>query len=331
MRSEKVLSYVDNLPASLTIDVPEDTVLTLNIAAFEKLQNSKIVVKVHRDADFEGYMADFSVFQGKVEVLVELLEEGAECNWRLSSMGMKDAKKEFITSVIHSAPHTTATMSNYGITKDESRLIFKGTGTIEKGAVKTNTKQVAKIIVFDPKSDGVASPALVIDDNDVSASHAAVVGRLNEEHLYYLQSRGVSLEEAKRLIAAGYLKPIEAGFADENVKNRIDSIIEGGFVGFDVRSKGSAILATLDSALDAVLGNSGAIHHIIEGTEDGLAIKIKDVVEDALGVGVTGSDESVIDLGKLVVVNLFFVSEGEDFSVLWELSFDLVAAGESKR
>ena len=212
MRSEKVLSYVDNLPSSLSIDVPEDTVLTLNIATFEKLQNTKIVVKVHRDADFEAYMADFSVFQGKVEVLVELLEEGAECNW-----------------LIHSAPHTTATMSNYGITKDESRLIFKGTGTIEKGAVKTNTKQVAKIIVFDPKSDGVASPALVIDDNDVSASHAAVVGRLNEEHLYYRQSRGVSLEDAKRLIASGYLKPIEAGFADENVKKRIDSIIEGGF------------------------------------------------------------------------------------------------------
>ena len=229
MRSEKTLSYIDNLPASLSIDVPEDTKLTLNIASFEKLESSKIVVKVHRDADFEAYMADFSVFQGKIEVLVELLEEGAECNWHLSSMGTKDSKKEFITSVIHSAPHTIASMSNYGIARDESRLIFKGTGTIEKGAVKTNTKQVAKIIVFDPKSDGIASPALVIDDNDVSASHAAVVGRLNEQHLYYLQSRGVSLEEAKRLIASGYLRPIEAGFADENVKNRIDSIIEGGF------------------------------------------------------------------------------------------------------
>jgi hypothetical protein len=100
-------------------------------------------------------------------------------------------------------------------------------------------------------------------------------------------------------------------------------------VGFDVSGKGSAILATLDSALDAVLGNSGAIHHIIEGTEDGLAIKIKDVVEDALGVGVTGSDESVIDLGKLVVVDFAIVVEGKDFGVLWELSFDEVAAGES--
>jgi hypothetical protein len=102
-------------------------------------------------------------------------------------------------------------------------------------------------------------------------------------------------------------------------------------VGFDVGTKGSAILATLDSALDAVLGNVGAIHHIIEGTEDGLAIKIKDVVEDTLGVGVTGSDKSVIDLGKLVVVDFAIVVESKDFSVLWELSFDEVAAGESKR
>jgi hypothetical protein len=102
-------------------------------------------------------------------------------------------------------------------------------------------------------------------------------------------------------------------------------------VGFDVGTEGSAILATLDSALDAVLGNIGAIHHIIEGTEDGLAIKIKDVVEDTLGVGVTGSDESVIDLGKLVVIDFAIVVEGKDFGVLWELSFDEVAAGESKR
>ncbi|MBR4811818.1 MAG: SufD family Fe-S cluster assembly protein, partial [Bacilli bacterium] len=41
-----------------------------------------------------------------------------------------------ITSVIHSAPHTTASMSNYGIARDESRLIFKGTGTIEKALSK---------------------------------------------------------------------------------------------------------------------------------------------------------------------------------------------------
>ncbi|HBN00459.1 MAG TPA: Fe-S cluster assembly protein SufD, partial [Firmicutes bacterium] len=83
-------------------------------------------------------------------------------------------------------------------------------------------------IVFDPDADGLASPILKISDNDVLASHAAVVGRLNEEHLFYLESRGLSEEEAKRLIALGYLKPIESYFADKETVQKIDSIIEGG-------------------------------------------------------------------------------------------------------
>lgn len=228
-RSENNLLFVDNLPEELALEIPENGFLKLSIACFGELKNSKITIKVHRDGVFEGYMADFSNLQGRVDLQVELLEEGAECRWHLSSMSIKDTKKEFVTSVRHRAPRTSALMSNYGIARDESRIIFKGVGAIDKGAVKTKTKQIAKIIVFDPNSDGIASPSLVINDNDVEASHAAVVGRLNEEQLYYLQSRGVSLAEAKRLIALGYLKPIEAGFADENVKTRIDNAIEGGF------------------------------------------------------------------------------------------------------
>jgi len=229
MRSEIKKVYIDNLPETLELVVPEDGLLTLSVAAFKDLKNSKISVKVYKNAVFEGFMADFSNLKGKIDLDLELLEEGAECNWHLSSMSTGDSKKEFNTSVRHMAAHTNASMNNYGIARDDSKIIFKGVSTIEKGSVKTITKQVAKIIVFDPNSDGVASPSLVIDDNDTSASHAAVVGRLNEQHLYYLQSRGISLSEAKRLIALGYLKPIEAGFADENVRNQIDSAIEGAF------------------------------------------------------------------------------------------------------
>ena len=56
----------------------------------------------------------------------------------------------------------------------------------------------------------------------------SVVGRLNEEHLFYLESRGLSEEEAKRLIALGYLKPIENYYTDKETVQKIDSIIEGG-------------------------------------------------------------------------------------------------------
>ena len=71
------------------------------------------------------------------------------------------------------------------------------------------------------------SPILKIDENDIEASHAAVVGKINDEHIFYLTSRGLSEEEAKRLITLGYLKPIMTGFADDEMKNEIEALIEG--------------------------------------------------------------------------------------------------------
>ena len=68
---------------------------------------------------------------------------------------------------------------------------------------------------------------LKIDENDIEASHAAVVGKINDEHLFYLTSRGISETEAKELITFGYLKPILLGFKEEQVKEHISSLIEG--------------------------------------------------------------------------------------------------------
>ena len=58
------------------------------------------------------------------------------------------------------------------------------------------------------------------------ASHGAVVGKINDEHMFYLTSRGLSEETAKELITLGYLNPILDGFKDESIKEHISSLIE---------------------------------------------------------------------------------------------------------
>ena len=82
-------------------------------------------------------------------------------------------------------------------------------------------------MVFDKASNAVAKPILQIDENDIEASHAAIVGKINDEHLFYLTSRGLTDAEAKELITFGYLKPILNGFDDENIKEEITELIEG--------------------------------------------------------------------------------------------------------
>ena len=82
-------------------------------------------------------------------------------------------------------------------------------------------------MVFDKASNAVAKPILQIDENDIEASHAAIVGKINDEHLFYLTSRGLTDAEAKELITFGYLKPILNGFDEENIKEEITELIEG--------------------------------------------------------------------------------------------------------
>jgi Fe-S cluster assembly protein SufD len=220
--------FVDNIPDHLSYTVKEGGTLYLNLACFKDFASKQIDVNVESNGSIEGAFADFSHGNGTFILNVHLLGEGSKCHWNLASLAHEASEKHFETSVYHEAPHTEAIMTNYGIVRDNSRLYFAGVSEIKKGSVKTKTRQESKIIVFDPLALGRASPILKIGDNDVDASHAAVVGRLNEEHLFYLESRGVSEEEAKRLITLGYLRPIETAFIDEELVSKIEAAIQGG-------------------------------------------------------------------------------------------------------
>ena len=225
---QRQLTYVDEIPETLSLHVPAQGSLKLALAAFKPLHDTTVTIEVEEGGSFEGAFADFSRSKYHFTLKVYLHGKAANCDWHLAAIAAEDDQKLFETSVYHKKESSLGLMANYGICENESKLTFSGVSEIQKGAKKTHTRQVAKIIVFDPKSDGQASPILKIGENDVEASHAAVVGRLSEEHLFYLESRGVDETMAKRLITLGYLKPIEAYFSDPKIVEQIDNAIEGG-------------------------------------------------------------------------------------------------------
>ena len=222
------MTYVDNEIKDLSLSVKDGETLKLNFASFSAFPKAKIDIRVASNGYLDAAFADFSSGKGKLEIAVYLEGEGAHCDWHLSSLTKGDSEKVFDVSLFHLVPHTEGEVANYGITLDESRLTFTGVSKIKNGAKGSTTRQAAKIIVFDPHSGGKCTPILKIDENDVSASHAAIVGKLSDEHLFYLESRGLPPKEAKRLITLGYLKPVLGYFKDEKLRQRIDEAIEGG-------------------------------------------------------------------------------------------------------
>ena len=212
----------------LTISLLNDSSLLIKILNLKVCENVKITAKVGRNCHLKVVFADFSNASYEVNSCVDLNEEGAECEWHLASLSNNKDNKKFDISFNHNVGHTKALMGNYGVAKDESKIIFSGVNHIKEGAKKSITSQNAKIIVFDRNAIGVASPILKIDENDVKASHAAIVGQLNSDHMFYLMSRGLSKENARQLITLGYLEPISKLFNAENkekIKNAIEEAI----------------------------------------------------------------------------------------------------------
>ena len=201
--------------------------LFLKLAYFGDVSEININANVNENAHLNIVFADFSSSNLNTCVKINLNGIEGTCDWKLATLGHKKENKKFDISFIHNKEKTSAVMDNYGVSKDESSITFSGVNHIKEKCIKSITRQNAKIIVFDEKAKGNASPILKIDENDVIASHGAVVGQISDEHLFYLMSRGLTKEEARELIIKGYLSPVSSYFSNE-VKSRIETAIGEG-------------------------------------------------------------------------------------------------------
>jgi len=222
-KENKVIELTDF--CDLNIEVLNGSTLTLKLANFSKNEKMNFTANVGKDSTLAVIFADFAQSNIAFKSQVNLIEKGANCTWHLATLSNAKFEKKFDVSFIHEVGETTALMDNYGVAKDESNIVFSGVNYIKNGSKKSNTKQNAKIIVFDKDAKGTASPILKIDENDVQASHGAVVGQLNSDHMFYLMSRGLNKEEARMIITLGYLKPISNKFS-EDIQSKIENAIK---------------------------------------------------------------------------------------------------------
>ena len=211
---------------NLEINVEDNSVLFLSIFAHKSINEAKITANIGENSKFIAYFADFTQERNHLDASINLNKKDAAAEWHLASLSGNVDDKEIAVNIYHNSPLTYGRIDNYGVCKDQSKLVFSGISHIVKGCHKSASHQNAKIVVFDDNCKAIAKPILKIDENDIEASHAAVVGKVSDEHMFYLTSRGLSSEEAKLLITLGYLKPILVGF-DDSMKAEINKEIEG--------------------------------------------------------------------------------------------------------
>jgi len=155
-----------------------------------------------------------------------LRENGASSVSRLIAIGTGKQQSNYQSRNRHIGQHTTSEIFSRGVTRDASWLIMDGVTKIDKGARRADGRQEQKVMMLSEQSRGDANPILYIDENDVQAGHAAGIGQVNPEQLYYLMSRGISKKEAERLIIMGFLEPVVSRIPVEGIRQQLLTVIE---------------------------------------------------------------------------------------------------------
>ncbi len=139
---------------------------------------------------------------------VALQGEGAEAS--LSGLSCLDGKKESHTNVKieHQEPHTRSMQLFKVVLDDEAISSFQGKIHVKKKAQKTEAYQLNNNLLLSQKATANSKPNLEIFADDVKASHGATVGSLPEEQLFYLKTRGLSTDVAKKLLIRGFCEEI---------------------------------------------------------------------------------------------------------------------------
>ncbi|MBM7586192.1 Fe-S cluster assembly protein SufD [Bacillus pakistanensis] len=161
------------------------------------------------------------------ENVTNLVGDGSIGDTKSVVVGRGKQKQNFTTKVVHFGKNSEGYILKHGVMKDEASSIFNGIGKIEHGATKSNAEQESRVLMLSEKARGDANPILLIDEDDVTAGHAASVGRVDPLQLYYLMSRGIPKKEAERLIIHGFLAPVVNQLPIEGVKKQLVDVIEG--------------------------------------------------------------------------------------------------------
>ena len=154
---------------------------------------------------------------GSFEVVYELAGEGAELDLTGVYACCGEQKVDFRITVRHLCAGCVSHQLFKGVAEDEARVKFEGLVYVAAGAEKTEALQENHSLLLSENAFVQSSPQLEIYADDVVCSHGATVGSLDENEQFYMRSRGISLEEARRLQILSFLSPVLEGLPEKKI------------------------------------------------------------------------------------------------------------------
>ena len=185
---------------------------------------------VQEGGKIEWIMGSFGSKVSMLYPLSVLNGVGARCEFTNISFAGAGQNLDTGLKIIHNAPKTSSFVNAKSISKDGGICTFRSNVLVKKHAKKSKLSLSCESLMLDSVSRSDTIPVNTIETNDVTFSHEAKIGKISDQAIFYLMSRGLSEEEAKGLIVRGFAEPIAKAFPVEyavEMNRLIDLELEG--------------------------------------------------------------------------------------------------------
>ena len=214
--------------ANITVEVIAQAGAQIKFSAIDRLgQNVTAYIsrrgKLDNDAMIDWAIGVMNEGNVVADFDSDLYGKGSHADMKVVALSSGKQVQGIDTRVTNYGCNSIGNILQHGVILEKGTLTFNGIGHIIKGAKGADAQQESRVLMLSDQARSDANPILLIDENDVTAGHAASIGQVDPEDMYYLMSRGLDKMTAERLVVRGFLGSV---IVEIPVKEVRDEMIE---------------------------------------------------------------------------------------------------------
>ena len=196
--------------ANITVEVIAQAGAQIKFSAIDRLGENVTAYISRRGKLDDDSMIDWAIGvmnEGNViaDFDSDLFGRGSHADMKVVALSRGRQIQGIDSRVTNYGCNSIGNILQHGVILEKGTLTFNGIGHIIKGAKGADAQQESRVLMLSDQARSDANPILLIDENDVTAGHAASIGQVDPEDMYYLMSRGLDKATAERLVVRGFL------------------------------------------------------------------------------------------------------------------------------
>jgi Fe-S cluster assembly protein SufD len=192
---------------------------------------ASLFIRLDRSSTLTSHAITFGGRIARNDIVAVLDGEGAECTLNGLYIATGESLVDTHTTIDHAKPHCPSHELYKGILAGKSRAVFNGKIIVRQDAQKTNAKQTNKALLLTDDAQVNTKPQLEIFADDVKCTHGAAIGQLDDDALFYLRARGISLGEARHMLIEAFAGEVLDGIPVAPVRARLMQTMEEKLAG----------------------------------------------------------------------------------------------------